>query len=131
MHDSDPTSDAGPCDPFDFDEWSSLYQRDPAEFERRRKALLDDALAAAGPERRAGLVALLERFDATAGGLAPHERAHAATMLAVESLQTLGDELASLAAKVDGTSSSERGPTPARHERAASRPRSRGKHLLH
>ena len=35
---------------FDFDEWADLYQRDPAAFEARRKAVL--ALAGPGGKAR-------------------------------------------------------------------------------
>lgn len=37
---------------FDFKEWADLYQVDPAAFEQRREAVLEDYVASVDPERR-------------------------------------------------------------------------------
>jgi hypothetical protein len=59
---------------FDFDTWSALAQSDRAEFERRRQALLEAAIASASPELQPRLRALQWRIDV--------ERERAATPLA-------------------------------------------------
>ncbi len=32
---------------FDFDEWATLHQQNPAEFEKRRRAVMEDIIASA------------------------------------------------------------------------------------
>ena len=46
---------------FDFDEWATLYQRDPAAFEARRKALLAIEIARGGRHASAAK-AMIERL---------------------------------------------------------------------
>lgn len=49
---------------FNFDEWAQLYKDDPAEFERRRKAIITETIAAAPPAQQLKLHQLQWKLDA-------------------------------------------------------------------
>jgi hypothetical protein len=48
---------------FDFNEWAQLAKNDPAEFERRRKAIIADTIAQARPENQLKLHQLQWKLD--------------------------------------------------------------------
>jgi Protein of unknown function (DUF3135) len=49
---------------FNFDEWAQLYKSDPAEFERRRKEVISEAIAAAPAAQQLKLHQLQWKLDA-------------------------------------------------------------------
>jgi hypothetical protein len=61
---------------FDFDEWADLYRKDPAEFERKRKQMLDDAILAAPVDQRNKLRLLQMQCDGIRNSMPPLEATH-------------------------------------------------------
>jgi hypothetical protein len=49
---------------FNFDEWAQLYKTDRAEFERRRKQVIADAIAKAPAARQPKLLQMQWKLDA-------------------------------------------------------------------
>lgn len=52
-----------PCKHFDFDEWSTLAQKDPGRFEARRRAVIDAFIDGQAADRRQRLRRLQWRID--------------------------------------------------------------------
>jgi hypothetical protein len=84
---------------FDFDEWSTLYQRDPAAFEARRRALLAIELARGG-DRAAPARAMLERLEAQLEGKSDAERMRISMLAMVASAKAMSDRLQDLSREV-------------------------------
>ena len=61
---------------FDFDEWATLYQRDPEAFEARRKAMLAIEIAKGGVHAEAGKQ-LVEKLEAQLAELKALDAQHA------------------------------------------------------
>lgn len=87
---------------FDFETWAALAQSNRAEFERRRKAVLEEAIATASPEQQPRLRALQWRIDV--------ERERAATPLAacIRISSMMWDSFYELQAALNGVFSSRR-----------------------
>lgn len=88
---------------FDFDEWSELYRRDPAQFEARRQALLAVELARGTPAQAAAARSALARFEKAHGDDPPHERMLGASRLMLEGLDALNRQMDRLRATLDET----------------------------
>ena len=80
---------------FDFDEWATLYQRDPAAFEARRKALLAIEIARGGRHASAAK-AMIERLDSQLEGKSDAERARLSLLAMVASAKQMTDRLTEL-----------------------------------
>jgi len=80
---------------FDFDEWATLYQRDPAAFEARRKALLAIEIARGGRHANAAK-AMIERLDSQLEGKSDAERARLSLLAMVASAKQMTDRLTEL-----------------------------------
>ena len=80
---------------FDFDEWATLYQRDPAAFEARRKALLAIEIARGGKHANAAK-AMIERLDSQLEGKSDAERARLSLLAMVASAKQMTDRLTEL-----------------------------------
>ena len=85
---------------FDFDEWAALYQRDPAAFEARRKALLTIEVARSGRHSHQAreLVELLEQH---LEGKSDAERIQISMLAMLSSAKQLTQELESLSRAID------------------------------
>lgn len=83
---------------FLFDEWAKLYETDPAEFERRRKDLLEKEILKAPVEKRNGLRLLQMECDAIRKTHGPIESAAIMTTMASKKLQELKAPLTQLRA---------------------------------
>jgi len=77
---------------FDFDEWASLYQRDPDAFEARRKAMLAIEIAKGGQHAEAGK-AIVERLEAQLAGKSDEERIRLSMLAMVASAQSMAQRL--------------------------------------
>ena len=80
---------------FDFDEWATLYQRDPAAFEARREALLAIEIARGGKHAGAAK-AMIERLDNQLEGKSDAERARLSLLAMVASAKQMTDRLTEL-----------------------------------
>jgi len=80
---------------FDFDEWATLYQRDPAAFEARRKALLAIEIARGGRHASAAK-SMIERLDSQLEGKSDAERARLSLLAMVASAKQMTDRLTEL-----------------------------------
>ena len=85
---------------FDFDEWTALYQRDPAQFEARRKALLTIEVARSGRHsaKARELVAQLEQH---LEGKNDSERIQISMLAMLSAAKQLAQELESLSRLID------------------------------
>ena len=84
---------------FDFDEWSTLHQRDPEAFEARRRALLAIEVARGGNHASAAK-AMLERLEAQLEGKSDAERARLSLLAMVASAKQMTERLDDLAARL-------------------------------
>ncbi|MGD9944194.1 MAG: DUF3135 domain-containing protein [Burkholderiaceae bacterium] len=82
---------------FDFDEWSTLYQRDPAAFEARRQAVLALELAKAGAKAEPAR-ALLRRLEQQLEGKNDQERIATSMDWMLSSMRQLNGKLRELGA---------------------------------
>lgn len=82
---------------FDFDEWATLYQRDPDAFEARRKAMLAIEIAKGGVHAEAGKQ-LVERLEAQLAGKTDAERINVSMLAMVASAKAMSERLGALAA---------------------------------
>ncbi len=82
---------------FDFDEWSDLARQDPEEFERRRRRLLQAELAKGSNLQREHMAAVLDAYEERVRGMPSAERLQVASEFAFGSLNSLQDELITLA----------------------------------
>ena len=76
---------------FDFDEWANLYRTSPAEFELRRKELLDAEIAKAPIERRMQLRLLQIECDVLSETLPPLQATNEISKLMVDKIFDLQD----------------------------------------
>lgn len=81
---------------FDFDEWAELYQRDPAAFEARRKAVLALELAKAGPALAANAKAVLGRLEEQVAGKDDAERIRTSMVWMAASMRQLAGKMQEL-----------------------------------
>jgi len=85
---------------FDFDEWAKLYQRDPAAFEARRRALLAIELARGGmhatPARE-----MLQRLEAQLEGKSDADRARLSLLALVASAKQMSDRVGELSRQLE------------------------------
>lgn len=82
--------------PFNFDKWAKLYQTDPVEFDRQRKALLDSVIADARQENQATLRKLQQECDTIRSSQTPVEASASMISMLVESLFDIQDSLADI-----------------------------------
>lgn len=81
---------------FDFDEMASLALSDPAEFERRRKKLLEEAISTGTPWQQARGRKTITDYNNRARGKDVTERIQVATSMMTSSLDTLSTKLTEL-----------------------------------
>lgn len=81
---------------FDFDEWAELYQRDPAAFEARRKAVLTLELAKAGPAMAAQAKSVLNKLEEQVAGKDDAERIHTSMVWMAASMRQLASKMQEL-----------------------------------
>jgi len=99
---------------FDFDEWATLYERDPAAFEARRRALLAIELARGG-RHAAPARAMLQRLEAQLEGKSDADRARLSLLAMVASAKQMSDRLGELSRQLEARqalSPLPRGPQP-------------------
>lgn len=97
-------------DEFDFDDWATLYRRDPNAFEARRRALLSRALEHGDENQRARGRGVLARFEQGAIGLDTEDRLTFAVVLMRESLEQLQRGCESLTAELPDGEGGPRNP---------------------
>ncbi len=81
---------------FEFDEWAELYQRDPAAFEARRKAVLALEMAKAGPAVSAQAKATLRRLEEQVAGKNDAERIQTSMVWMAASMRQLAGKMQEL-----------------------------------
>ena len=81
---------------FDFDEWADLYQRDPAAFEARRKAVLALELAKAGPALSAQAKIALRKLEEQVEGKNDAERIQTSMVWMAASMRQLAGRMQDL-----------------------------------
>lgn len=96
---------------FDFDEWATLYQRDPEAFEARRKAMLAIEIAKGGRHAAAGK-AIIDRLEAQLNGKSDAERINLSMLAMVASAKTMAQRLGELASDVQHHKTLPRGDLP-------------------
>jgi hypothetical protein len=89
---------------FTFDEWSKLYQVNPAAFESRRQAVLAIELAKYGPRAARARVSLAN-LEETLRGKSPDERARIATLWMADAAKRLNTQLEELSVKMQNLQS--------------------------
>ena len=80
---------------FDFDEWATLYQRDPEAFEARRKAMLAIEIAKGGVHAEAGKQ-LVEKLEAQLAGKTDAQRINLSMLAMVASAKSMAERLSAL-----------------------------------
>jgi hypothetical protein len=88
-------------DKFNFDEWSRLYETDPAEFERRRTEYLNASIMAAPIQNRAAMRMIQLECDTIRKMYPPMEALVKITELLVEKLKHLRANLTELREMVE------------------------------
>jgi mRNA-degrading endonuclease YafQ of YafQ-DinJ toxin-antitoxin module len=78
---------------FNFDEWAQLYKTDPAEFERRRKQVITDAIAQAPAEQQLSLHQLQSKVDAIRTASTPADALLKIHEMMSDSVQELNTQL--------------------------------------
>ena len=81
---------------FDFDEWADLYQRDPAAFEARRKAVLALEMAKAGPALSAQAKVVLRKLEEQVEGKNDAERIQTSMVWMAASMRQLAGRMQDL-----------------------------------
>jgi hypothetical protein len=81
---------------FDFDEWAQLYQRDPAAFEARRKAVLALEIAKAGPALSAQAKVVLRKLEEQVEGKNDAERIQTSMVWMAASMRQLAGRMQDL-----------------------------------
>ncbi|HPU51219.1 MAG TPA: DUF3135 domain-containing protein [Burkholderiaceae bacterium] len=81
---------------FDFDEWADLYQRDPAAFEARRKAVLALEIAKAGPALSAQAKVALGKLEEQVAGKSDAERIQTSMVWMAASMRQLAGRMQDL-----------------------------------
>jgi len=81
---------------FSFDEWANLYEANPAEFERKRKELLEAEIMKAPPEHRPMLRVLQMECDAIRAVSSPMEATVEFSKMAAKKLKELKTPLTQL-----------------------------------
>ncbi len=81
---------------FDFDEWADLYERDPAEFERKRRQVLDAEIQKAPVEQRLRLKLIQLECDVYHTTLDPMEATAKMTEMLIKKAKELKGPLTSL-----------------------------------
>lgn len=81
---------------FDFDEWADLYQRDPAAFEARRKAVLALEIAKAGPALSAQAKVVLRKLEEQVEGKNDAERIQTSMVWMAASMRQLAGRMQDL-----------------------------------
>ncbi len=89
---------------FDFDEWAALAESDPAEFERKRKEVLDSEIAKAPVENRNTLRLLQMECDAIRKTADPMDAAAQMLIMAQASLKKLKTPLTQLRSECEDLS---------------------------
>ena len=80
---------------FNFDEWATLYKRDPEAFEARRKALLAIEIARGGVHAEAGK-RLVAQLETQLAGRTDAERINLSMLAMRDSAQQLARRLSEL-----------------------------------
>jgi hypothetical protein len=81
------THSTGHAEPFDFDEWLALAQRDPEEFEQRRQAVIENYLNSLPASKQRRLRGLQFRIDME------RQRAHTAMGACIKLSSMMWDAL--------------------------------------
>jgi hypothetical protein len=84
---------------FDFDEWSTLYRRDPDAFEARRRALLAIEVARGG-DRADAARAMIERLEKQLEGRSDGERVSISMLAMVAAAKQMSERLADLSRRM-------------------------------
>lgn len=92
---------------FSFDEWAQLYEDNPAEFERKRAALLEEVIRSAPVEHRAKLRMLQIECDGIRQAMSPMEATIEMSKMASAKLQELKTPLTQLRAICEDISGQE------------------------
>jgi hypothetical protein len=85
---------------FDFDEWSELFSKDPAEFERRRAAVLESVIRTAPVEMRAKLRMLQMECDGIRQAMPALDAAKEMSKMMTDKVFELQDSMLDLAIAV-------------------------------
>ncbi len=81
---------------FNFDEWADLYKKDPAEFERRRKEVLEAEILKSPVSRRHKLRLLQVQCDSYRNTLSPIDATVQMSTLLMKTAHKLKHQLYSL-----------------------------------
>jgi hypothetical protein len=98
---------------FDFDEWATLYKRDPEAFEARRKALLAIEIARGGVHAEAGK-RLVAQLEAQLAGRTDAERINLSMLAMRDSAQLLARRLGELSSDLAQQMASLQSKSPSR-----------------